>query len=148
VISELINDKEHIFVDQVFLAFFELTIIVKLKETFLSKLRDHRIEIDESTLPNDLFCILQEQVPYQTHLLLLNLIIHFLIPSGEQRYRALGSFWIVSLHMHQDDEGFGPIPALTINDLFFNFVDYEFNKCNVLLVIDKSSFKYLNRLCS
>jgi hypothetical protein len=59
VISELIYDKEHIFVDQVLLAFFELAIIVKLKETFLGNLRDHRIKIDESTLLNDLFCILQ-----------------------------------------------------------------------------------------
>lgn len=49
--------------------------------------------------------------------------------------------------MHQDDKGFGPVPTFSIKDLFFNFVHYEFNKSDVLFVINESSFKYLNSLC-
>ncbi len=59
MIVQLLNDEEHIFVDQVHLVFFEINIIVKLEEAFFCELRDDRVEIDKSTLLNDLLCILQ-----------------------------------------------------------------------------------------
>ena len=53
---------------------------------------------------------------------------------------------IVSLHVHKNYKCFGAVPAIAIKDLFFDFIHYEFNKSNVLLVINECSFEYLDSL--
>ena len=146
IVRQLFNNEIHVFVDLIISLLVLLTIIVKFQKTFFDQLGYCWLKINKFTLCNNLFSVFHYKLANKAHFLFLNFIVNFLFPSRKQWNRALTPLRIISLHVHEYYDSLCPIPSFIIKNLFFDLINNKLNKRNVLFVVDKSPFKYLDSL--